>query len=733
MNKLSIKLENCYGIEKLIHDFDFSEDNVFSIYARNGLMKTSLAKTFRLIQDGNEDEAADAIFEINGKVDVSVDGKPIEKEQVFVIKSYESSYESDISPLLVKGEIQEQLKEVFEARTKLLKALEKSSGLKTKRISGGKTILELEPQIIEDFGLKEKSILLCLDELKAPNPDIFWDDIQYSSIFDATVIKKIKSAGFQKGIKEFTVDTDKIYDSFEYLEKGKLTLPKLKDLRKSLEKDSFFIKNNKVTLSGVDPLVDIKGLDIKISEIEEEIKQSPAFQEIEKMLSDAKGMILKDIIETHPDIVEFLSLAKLGSLRKMLWKSYLKKYETLLNELINKYQALSEAIDAVKIDDTPWKQALDIFNQRFSVPFSMSVANLKGAVIGESIPQVEFTFKRGTQRKTINRSKLEELNTLSRGEQRALYLLNIIFDVEQLKKSGKEVVIIVDDIADSFDYKNKYAIIEYLYEMSKEPNFYIIILSHNFDFYRAVSNRLGIEYNNKLAADLGESTLSLSTEEYQKGPFNFWRNNINKNKKYILALIPFVRNLIEFGVDRQISTINDDFLYMTLLLHEKNNSRTITFADIEPLYKEYIGIENFGTAVNLNDCIIDEIYSECDVITKNDTKLENKIILAIGIRHKAEEYMLREINAYTGNISWKKGKQIGLNSEFLTHVANSKNQTRELLEAYRQFGTKQAIVTLDEVGIMTPENIHLNSFMYEPLLDMDITELLSLYSRVKAL
>ncbi len=417
----------------------------------------------------------------------------------------------------------------------------------------------------------------------------------------------------------------------------------------------------------------------------------------------------------------------------MLWNSYLKKNEELLNELINKYQALSEAIDSVKIDDTPWKHALDIFNQRFSVPFSMSVANLKGAVIGESIPQVEFTFKRGTQRRTINRSKLEELNTLSRGEQRALYLLNIIFDVEQLKKRRKDTVIIVDDIADSFDYKNKYAIIEYLYEMSKEPNFYIIILSHNFDFYRAVSNRLSIDYNNRLAADLGESTLSLSTEDYNKEPFNYWRNHIADNKKFILALIPFVRNLIEFGINRQISKIKDDFLYMTLLLHEKSDSRTITFADIEPLYKEYIGIKSFGTAVKPNNYVIDEIYTECEGITKKDTKLENKIILAIGIRHKAEEYMFREITAYTGNITWKKGKKTGLSSEFLAYVANSNNQTRELLEGYRQFGTKQALVTLDEVGIMTPENIHLNSFMYEPLLDMDITELLSLYNKIKAL
>jgi len=34
---------------------------------------------------------------------------------------------------------------------------------------------------------------------------------------------------------------------------------------------------------------------------------------------------------------------------------------------------------------------------------------------------------------------------------------------------------------------------------------------------------------------------------------------------------------------------------------------------------------------------------------------------------------------------------------------------------------------------MTPENIHLNSFMYEPILDMDIVELKNLYEKVKTL
>lgn len=32
---------------------------------------------------------------------------------------------------------------------------------------------------------------------------------------------------------------------------------------------------------------------------------------------------------------------------------------------------------------------------------------------------------------------------------------------------------------------------------------------------------------------------------------------------------------------------------------------------------------------------------------------------------------------------------------------------------------------------MTPENIHLNSFMYEPILDMSIDELQTLYNELK--
>lgn len=733
MDKLDVKLTNCFGIDSLNHEFNFEKGNVFSIYARNGLMKTSFAKTFQLIQQGKTENISDVIFGDQGLAIVQVDGKNIDKKQVFVVKSYESSYESDISSLLIKGDIQTQLKDVFKVRTKLLKALEKDSGLKIKKTSLGKTVYELEPTIVNDFDFNEKNILSNLVELASYQPEIECSDIPYSVIFDDTVLKKIKDVKFQEGIRDFITSSNEIYSSFEYLEKGHLTLPKLKDLKKALVKDAFFVKENKVILSGQGAITSSEVLEQHISNIETKIQQIPAYKAIENLLNDAKGIVLKDIIEINPEIIEYLAIDKLPILKKCLWGSYIKHNYILFRELCDKYNEFSEAIDELKIDDTPWKKALDIFNQRFTVPFTMKVVNLKGAIIGESVPQVEFSFSKGENVKAIDRSQLEKLDTLSQGEKRALYLLNIIFDIEQIKSTGEETLLIIDDIADSFDYKNKYAIIEYLYELAQEPNIYMLLLTHNFDFYRTVASRLSINRNHRLIADYSNNVLELEVEYYQDKPFKNWKNN--PKEKYIFALLPFVRNLIEFGVDQNISNTGEDFLLLTSLLHEKQDSNNITFGDIEPLYKHYAGVSQFDSSVGQTVPVLSKLYSVCDNITTSDTKLENKIVLSIGIRHKAEEYMIRQILNYTDRLLWRKNGQnySGSNTEFMHFIENNGNQTRELFNGFKQFGDDEKIKALNEVNIMTPEHIHVNSFMYEPILDMDIVELYRLYQTINSL
>ena len=97
--------------------------------------------------------------------------------------------------------------------------------------------------------------------------------------------------------------------------------------------------------------------------------------------------------------------------------------------------------------------------------------------------------------------------------------------------------------------------------------------------------------------------------------------------------------------------------------------------------------------------------------------------------------MIEEIKKYSGNLSWRNGRNSGNSEEFIMYIEDGHaNQTRELLDAYSSiFRDKTKMEILNEVDIMTPENIHINSFMYEPILDMDVVELKRLYEDVKKL
>lgn len=86
MKKLNVNLKNCFGIEALSYEFNFSEGNVFSIYARNGLMKTSFAKTFQLIQQQGEGaNLRDVIFENQGSASIVIDEQPIKKSKYLLL------------------------------------------------------------------------------------------------------------------------------------------------------------------------------------------------------------------------------------------------------------------------------------------------------------------------------------------------------------------------------------------------------------------------------------------------------------------------------------------------------------------------------------------------------------------------------------------------------------------------------------------------------------------------
>lgn len=119
--------------------------------------------------------------------------------------------------------------------------------------------------------------------------------------------------------------------------------------------------------------------------------------------------------------------------------------------------------------------------------------------------------------------------------------------MEARKDSPHESIIIMDDIADSFDYQNKYAIIEYIKDLAENDKFYMIILTHNYDFYRTVSSRLSIGNNNLWMIDrLDDGTIIINTGQYRGDVYCNAFVGHDDNNKIFISMIPFVRNLIQY-------------------------------------------------------------------------------------------------------------------------------------------------------------------------------------------
>ncbi|RUV64984.1 MULTISPECIES: hypothetical protein [unclassified Mesorhizobium] len=71
---------------------------------------------------------------------------------------------------------------------------------------------------------------------------------------------------------------------------------------------------------------------------------------------------------------------------------------------------------------------IEIFNDRFFVPFKLVPKNFREVVLGqEPILSVGFTFEDGADTASVEHADL--LATFSTGEKKALYILNIIFDI----------------------------------------------------------------------------------------------------------------------------------------------------------------------------------------------------------------------------------------------------------------------------------------------------------------
>lgn len=723
-NTMQVKLElkNCYGINKLSRKIDLTktdDDNgVNSLYAANGTLKTSLAKIFKDIESGNK--STDLIFpdRITTR-NIQINESAIEADQVMVIDSYNESYSSQqLSSLLVDENLKQQydtaLKEVDDKRGTLIRAISKISGKQAKNV----------PEIIcVAFNKPETNLLELLTELlQKDQPDYsHYRDFKHDDLFNPKVIDLIATDSFNQDLAEYVSTYEKLINESSVLSKT-FNHQRAGDVSKNLSESGFFTASHSVnlTIEGEKQEVASKEqLNELLQDEQNKVLQSPElkekFSKVDRKLKTKDTQAFRDFITEHQELLpEYQSIS---SLKQKLIIGYLQSQQSLWVDLVDTYKQNKDIVEAITIkarqQKTTWETVVDTFNKRFSVPFKLSIGNQDEVILNSAAPAIKFEFNDGRgDTKQINETSLIE--ALSQGEKRALYILNILFEIEIRKQITHPILIVIDDIADSFDYKNKYAIVEYLRDISNIENFHLLLLTHNFDFHRIVSSRLGAKRQNRLMAIKSTEIINIIQEKYQNDVFKAWKQNLDTNEIYMLASIPFARNIAEYcGHEKHFNTL-------TSLLHLKPDTREIKISDIQAIYRDVFTDLSGITLPNGDKCIIDEIIRQSDVLVEANNEspeLECKVILAMAIRLKAEDLMITRIK----------------DPDFVKSITS--NQTRALFDRYVQAFPKEetAISLLDQVNLMTPENIHLNSFMYEPILDMSALRLYQLYSEVSRL
>jgi len=727
MKKLNIVLENCYGINSLTHEFDFADvtvknniqkRNTFVIYAGNGVMKTSFANTF--LDLSKEKSPREKVHNLLPVCNVTCDGAPLPYQDIFVIKPFIPRHEAqNISTLLVsddkKAEYDKIYSQILKEKKKVIVRLNKLSGVKKDYI---------ESCILND--LNKTNFFECL-ELDIDKPvDYDFSSVEYNTIFNDDVINLLKESDVIENIVEYTKVYNELIDNSPYFKRGVFNPHKADSVANTLKKEQFFEAEHTVNLKGESAPIGEKEFFAKLKEANKAIIEDAELKKIQDSLTKKVSVRnFQDVLASTPEIIAELGPGSIDDFKIKLWKSYTLKISDIINPLLTSYRlnkAKLERIESEAVSQkSKWEDIIDKFKDRFHVPFRVEIANKKSAILGKESPNIVFKFKNDSgSYEEMSRDKLESLEVLSQGELRALYLLNIIFEVEARKDEQRKTLFIIDDIADSFDYKNKYAIISYLYENAKIDYFYQIIMTHNFDFFRMIQSRLlgDSMWHNSLIAQKSIDKIELldGGNKNITDPFNDWRKNVNGENTILIAMIPFVRNLIEYSVGKK----NNSYPLLTNLLHMKDakdsiaRTEDIQISDIKPIFKNYnIDLSSFNDYILIYDLIISEASNINTSEIVDGFNLENKIVLSIAIRLLAEKFMWSKVT----DKSLIKGPQTG-----------------HLFERYKEEfsqseGESSNLETLDLVIIITPENIHINSFMYEPILDMSEHELKNLYSR----
>ena len=744
---LSGKFLNCYGIK----DFDMKEiefsfpNNSAIIYAPNGVMKTSFANVFRDISQGLETK--DRIFkELQSSYSINyyssnyTNTSLSKRDNIYVVQSIDDTFipaNESLGILLAD----EKTRKEYDVLMNQISGIIEELCIELSNLSGIKK-QEIEKMLKKDLNMKEDSdwydILFKLKENSSQDNIVqVLSSIKYSEILNEKTEAIIVSSNFSTLIKNYINSLNEVLSKNEYLSRS-FNDYNADDLGKSLKKNNLFANNHTIVLNDGTVISSFNEwnsfVEKQMNELYKDESLSKSLKELTKKLTGNENVRrFRDIISANPSIIPYLS--DISNMKKLFWITYINNLENGIEHYFETIQKFSERIkelyETANQQSERWNKVVSEFNKRFKVPFEVKIKNKANILLKDEAPNLYFEYSRGkgTNDVHIQDCKKEELlPSLSMGEKRALYLLYVIFDIEMIKKKACEgsiqYLIILDDIADSFDYKNKYAIIEYMDDIKKNDHIDLLVLTHNFDFYRTVASRLNISSKNCYIVQKDENDIlnmnefSYKNDYFKKGllePLKSDKIDSDDKKIKLISSIPFFRNIAEY------MSFESEYDSLTCFLHVKKMPMDTEKIKLSDLWSILCGIssklnKNALSSYDENYIVaVRKLANNICNMQGEEVSLENKIVLSIAIRLELELFLKQILNI--NNIS----------------LDCSGVQTRVWSNLAKPFLTSEQVKIVDEVNIMTPEHIHVNSFMYEPILDMDIVELHRLYHTIKNL
>ena len=726
----SIKIDwlNCFGIKSLNHEFKFSAGKqVHLIYAANGTMKTSFAKTMKFLSEQSKEKPCDQLCKENDvKYDLTADGNNILNKNIFVVNGDDEIDSSgSFINFLASVELKTKYDEIYQKLTK-----EKES-LMTKLKSSSQST-DCEKEIVETFTQNEDDTIFSILERIDPEVNIGLPvfEFRYNDVFDTKGAVKAFLENHKENLKEYIENYEKLLtESTLYRSVGTHAFGtyQVTQLSQYVSDGIFFGVQHKIVLQDGTEVTSHEQLQKMIFDEQERIlndeKLRKSFEKITKAIdknTELRGF--KAVIESHPEWI--LEMLDYEYFRKKVWLGYLAKtdikplfdsYIQIYNE--NKDKLLEVLLQAGEQQER-WKEIINLYNARFHVPLKVSIANQRDIILKKEAAKLQFSYIVEGQAPIIKEKK-ELDKILSRGEKRAFIILQFLFEMEARKMVGDDCILVMDDIADSFDYQNKYAIVEYIKDLAERGGnkFYMLIMTHNYDFYRTVSSRLSLFQNNLWMVErTADGKVALNTGQYKGNVYANAFVGHDDDDKIFISMIPFVRNLIEYTKGEKVS----EYITLTDCLHMKGDTTSITESQVIDILNDYTlgkGIKRTKTVNKVYDLIMATADAIANETTPNPVFIQNKIVLSIAIRHLAEKYM--------------HGKIIASGKDEADLVVSG-NQTGKWTGIYKDTcPTDSNKDIIERVNMMTPELIHVNSFMFEPLIDMSISHLIKLYKDCK--